>query len=51
MNYYEENTKAYEYIKNEVQKNDIFVYTHVGVGGVMAARFPDNKQYFLCHSS
>lgn len=51
MNYYKENTTTYEYIKNQVQKDDIFVYTHVGVGGVMAARFPENKQYFLCHSS
>ena len=51
MNYYSKNTGAYEYIKKEVQDSDIFVYTHVGVGGVMAARFPENKQYFLCHSS
>lgn len=51
MNYYSKNTSAYEYIKEEVQDSDIFVYTHVGVGGVMAARFPENKQYFLCHSS
>ena len=51
INYYNKNTDAYEYIKSEVQDSDIFVYTHVGVGGVMAASFPENKQYFLCHSS
>ena len=35
-----------EYIKAEIQEDDIIVYSNIGNGGVIAAFFPENKQYF-----
>ncbi len=46
INYDSSNMKQIEYIKENIQKEDIIVYSNIGNGGVIAAFFPDNKQYF-----
>lgn len=46
INYDESNMKQIEYLKENVQPDDIFIYSNIGNGGVIAAFFPDNKQYF-----
>ena len=38
--------KQIEYIKENIQEDDIIVYSNIGNGGVIAAFFPENKQYF-----
>ena len=39
--------KAIEYLKEELQPNDIIVYSGINEGGVVAALIDTNKQYFL----
>lgn len=46
INYDKSNMKQIEYIKENIQENDIIVYSNIGNGGVIAAFFPENKQYF-----
>ena len=46
INYDTSNMKQIEYIKEEIKKEDIIVYSNIGNGGVIAAFFPENKQYF-----
>lgn len=46
INYDSSNMKQIEYIKENIQEGDIIVYSNIGNGGVIAAFFPDNKQYF-----
>lgn len=46
INYNGSNMKQINYIKENIQKEDILVYSNIGNGGVIAAFFPDNKQYF-----
>ena len=46
INYDSSNMKQIEYIKEEIKKEDIIVYSNIGNGGVIAAFFPENKQYF-----
>lgn len=46
INYDESNMKQIEYIRENIQKDDIIVYSNIGNGGVIAAFFPENKQYF-----
>lgn len=46
INYDESNMKQIEYIKENIQKDDIIVYSNIGNGGVIAAFFPEYKQYF-----
>ena len=48
MHYYSGNTEVYDYIKDEIKEDDIFIFSNIGNGGVVAAVFPNNKQYFLC---
>lgn len=38
--------KQIEYLRENIQKDDIIVYSNIGNGGVIAAFFPENKQYF-----
>ena len=51
MHYYHGNEEVYNYIRREIEPDDIFVYSNIGNGGVMAAMFPEHKQYFLCDPS
>lgn len=46
INYDSSNMKQIEYIKEEIKEDDIIVYSNIGNGGVIAAFFPENKQYF-----
>ena len=46
MNYDKSNMKQIDYIRENIQKDDILVYSNIGNGGVIAAFFPENKQYF-----
>lgn len=46
INYDSSNMKQVEYIKDNIKDDDIIVYSNIGNGGVIAAFFPDNKQYF-----
>ena len=46
INYDASNMKQIEYIKENIKKEDILVYSNIGNGGVIAAFFPENKQYF-----
>ena len=46
INYDSSNMKQIEYLKENIQPEDIIVYSNIGNGGVIAAFFPDNKQYF-----
>ncbi len=47
LNYDSGSKELYQYINNEIQEDDIIVYSNIGNGGVIAAYFPENKQYFL----
>lgn len=46
INYDESNMKQIEYLKDNIQEGDIILYSNIGNGGVIAAFFQDNKQYF-----
>lgn len=46
INYDERNMKQIEYLEENIKPEDILVYSNIGNGGVIAAFFPDNKQYF-----
>lgn len=45
-NYAEENGKQIEYLKENIQKGDVLVYSNIGNGSVFASNFLNNKQYF-----
>lgn len=45
-NYNESNTQLSNIISNEVQKEDIFVYSDIMLGSNIAEYYPENKQYF-----
>ena len=47
INYDSSNSELYNYINEEIKPDDIIIYSNIGNGGVVAAYFPDNKQYFL----
>ena len=46
INYDESNMKQIEYLRENIKPEDIIVYSNIGNGGVIAAFFPENKQYF-----
>ena len=46
INYDSSNMKQIDYLRENVKEDDILVYSNIGNGGVVAAFFPDNKQYF-----
>ena len=46
INYDSSNMKQIEYLKENIKPDDIIVYSNIGNGGVVAAFFPENKQYF-----
>lgn len=45
-NYDESNKKPIEYLKENIQESDIFIYGNEGSGFVVSANFPNNTQYF-----
>lgn len=45
-NYAAENGKQITYLKENIQKEDVLVYSNIGNGSVFASFFLDNKQYF-----
>lgn len=47
INYDSSNMAVRNYIKEEIKEDDIIVYSNIGNGGVIAAYFPENEQYFL----
>lgn len=47
INYDKSNSELYNYINEEIKPEDIIIYSNIGNGGVVAAYFPNNKQYFL----
>ena len=46
-NYNKENMDVYNYINDELEEDDIFLYSKIGNGGMIATYFPNNKQYFM----
>lgn len=46
INYDASNMKQIKYLQENIQEDDIIVYSNIGNGGVIAAFFPNNKQYF-----
>ena len=46
-NYNKENMDVYNYINDELEEDDIFLYSKIGNGGMIATYFPKNKQYFM----
>ena len=47
INYDKSNMEVYNYIKEDIKSDDIIIYSNIGNGGVVAAYFPEQKQYFL----
>lgn len=47
INYDLSNMKQIEYLKENLQEGDIVIYSNIGNGGVIAAFFQDNRQYFI----
>ena len=45
-NYDKSNNEPIDFIKNNIQENDVIVYPGIGTGAIMAAKFPQYKQYF-----
>ena len=45
-NYNSSNGEEIEYIAENLEENDVFVYSDIGAGSVMAINFTENKQYF-----
>ena len=46
INYDSSNMKQIEYLRENIKPDDIIIYSNIGNGGVIAAFFPENKQYF-----
>jgi uncharacterized membrane protein len=46
VNYNSQNAKSVEYLKNNIQPNDVIVYTDIGSGSIIAVNIKDNKQYY-----
>ena len=47
INYDKSNKEVYNYINEEIKPDDILIYSNVENGGVTAATFQNNKQYFM----
>lgn len=45
-NYDKSNNEPIDFIKNNIQENDVIVYPGIGTGAIMVAKFPQYKQYF-----
>lgn len=45
-NYAKGNREQIEYLKTNIQKDDVLVYSNIGNGSVFASNFTENKQYF-----
>lgn len=45
-NYDKSNNEPIDFIKNNIQENDVIVYPGIGTGAIMAAKFPQYKQYY-----
>ena len=46
VNYNSENTKPIEYLNENIQPNDVIVYTDIGSGSIVAVNVTNNKQYY-----
>lgn len=46
-NYDSSNMQAINYIKDQIEDDDIIIYSNFANGGVIAAYFPEYKQYYL----
>lgn len=46
-NYDKSNMTQIEYLKENIEKNDILVYSNIGNGAVFAVNFKNNNQYFF----
>lgn len=44
--YSQTNDELMQFMKENIQKDDIIIYNEIGVGGVLATYLPENKQYF-----
>ena len=47
-NYDETNLSAYNYIKENIRDDDIFIYTYFGNCGVMSVKFSENTHILIC---
>ena len=45
-NYDKSNNEPIDFIKNNIQENDVIVYPGIGTGAIMAAKLPQYKQYY-----
>lgn len=45
-NYDKSNSEPIDFIKENIQENDVIVYPGIGTGAIIAAKFPQYKQYF-----
>lgn len=45
-NYDKSNNEPLNFIKNNIQENDVIIYPGIGTGAIMAVKFPQYKQYF-----
>lgn len=45
-NYDKSNNEPIDFIKNNIQENDVIVYPGIGTGAIMAVKFPQYKQYY-----
>lgn len=46
INYDKSNMKQIDFLEENIEPNDILIYSNIGNGGVIAAFFPENTQYF-----
>ena len=45
-NYNKNNLEPEQYVNEDIQNGDIFVYSDMGVGGIFAVKYQENQQYF-----
>lgn len=47
INYAKDNNLPFEYLKNNIEDTDLFLYGNDASGFVVSAKFPNNKSYFI----
>lgn len=45
-NYDKSNSEPIDFIKENIQENDVIIYPGIGTGAIISAKFPQYKQYF-----
>lgn len=45
-NYDKSNSEPINFIKENIQENDVIIYPGIGTGAIISAKFPQYKQYF-----